>query len=83
MKMVMLMVLFATVAEPEPFEHPDFAPRLQQDMATCLKRRSFMQGYLEQQVPRHVQFFVFCVEFRAIGYDEAIAAFRRRIGQEM
>lgn len=83
MKMVMLMVLFATFADPEPRSHPDFAPREQQDMATCLERRSFLQNYLSQEVPRHVQFVVFCVEFRALGYTEAVAAFKRTLGQEM
>lgn len=83
MKMIMLMVLFATFSDPTPTEHQDFGARQQPDMATCLDRRAFMQAHLEQTMPRVVQFAVFCVEFRAIGYDEAVADFKRRIGQDM
>lgn len=83
MNMIMLMALFATVADPEPVSNPDFGPRMQPDMETCLKRRAFMQKQFESNLPRHVQFSVFCVEFQAIGYDEAEAAFRRILGQPM
>ena len=83
MNMFMLMVLFATAAEPTPFGRDEFGPRIQPDMKTCLERRSTAQAYFEEHIRRDVQFTVFCVEFRALGYVEAVDEFKRRLGVEM
>lgn len=83
MKMILLMVLFSTPAEPLPHEEHGFAPRVVEDMATCLQRRSRLQAYLETIADKGTLFKAFCVEFQAVGYAEALAAFHRTIGEEM
>lgn len=84
MKMILLMVLFSTPVNPLPHEKHGYAPRVVKDMETCLTRRSTMQRYFQNnRKSEDIKFSVFCVEFQAIGYDEAVAAFQRTIGEEM
>lgn len=83
MKLVMLMVLFATTSNPVPVQNAEYGPRIQPDMKTCLERRSAAQAYFEEHIRREVLFTVFCVEFRALGYVEAVDEFKRRLGVEM
>ena len=83
MKLIMLMMLFATTSNPVPVQNAEYGPRIQPDMKTCLERRTATQDYFEKNIRRDVQFTVFCVEFRALGYAEAVANFKRRLGVEM
>ena len=80
MKMIVLMVLFSTVANPVPHTAHGFKPRPVASMERCLKRRSSMQNYFERNIGHGTKFTVFCVEFNAVGYDDAVDAFKRRIG---
>lgn len=80
MKMIMLMVLFSTPAEPLPHAEHGFSPRLTDSMEQCLQRRSQMHSYLAANAAPGVQFKAFCVEFEAQGYDEAVDAFKRELG---
>lgn len=80
MKWFILMVLFSTPADRAPHHHPDFGPLKFDTMADCLLRRSFAQKYFRESAQEGVMFSVFCVEFRALGYDEAKDAFARKIG---
>lgn len=82
--MILLMVLLSTPADSAPHQRPEFGPMTMQTMEHCLRRRSSMQTYLENEIrDRRVRFRVFCVEFRAIGYDEAVDAFNRSLGRDM
>jgi hypothetical protein len=80
MKLIMLMVLFSTPAEPAPHPAYGFAPRPMEDMGKCLQYRSRLQAYLEANTPGGTRFTAFCVEFHAQGYDEALDAFKRGLG---
>lgn len=80
MKLFLLMVLFSTPSDRAPHHHPDFGALRFDTMAECLGRRSFAQNYFRQSAQDGVLYSVFCVEFRALGYDEAKEAFSRRVG---
>lgn len=80
MKLFLLMVLFSTPGERAPHHHPDFGALKFDTMAECLVRRSFAQDYFRKAAQEGVMYSVFCVEFRALGYDEAKEAFARKIG---
>lgn len=80
MKLVMLLVLFSTEAQPAPHQEPGFGPRAASSMEQCLMRRRYLQNHLEGIAGDGVAYKVFCVEFQALGYDEALAAFRRELG---
>ena len=84
MKMFMLMIMFSTPMEPVPHEEPEWGPRFTTTMDDCLYKRSSTQRYLEHVIQNpHVKFKAFCVEFNAVGYDEAIDSFNRQLGDDM
>lgn len=80
MKLIMLMVLFSPPAEPSPHMEHGFGPRVAASVEQCLNWRDNAQEYLAGAVKDGVRFKVFCVEFDAHGYDEAVDAFRRQLG---
>lgn len=80
MKIVLLMVLFSTPADPEPHMAEGYAPRPAATLEQCLTRRAHLQAYMEANLPRGVRFKAFCTVTRIEGYDEALDAFRRALG---
>ncbi|MDE4176344.1 hypothetical protein PXK01_19485 [Phaeobacter sp. PT47_59] len=80
MKMIMLMVLFSTAADPAPHTEDGYYPRQMASMEKCLQHRSRLHSYLEAHTSGETRFKAFCVEFNAQGYSEAVDAFRRDIG---
>lgn len=83
MKMFLLMVLFSTPAEPIPHEIDGFGPRPAKTMAQCLNRRTALENYIEGHRAAETKFKVFCVEFEASGYAEAVESFLREIGDPL
>ncbi len=82
MKTVILMVLFSTVANPEPHEGSryGYGHREAPDMESCIKRRDFLTETLSKQAGEGDYFTAFCIEMEVHGYSEAIDDFRRSIG---
>ncbi len=82
MKMILLMVLFSTPADPAPHQFDGFGPRVMESMEQCLARRSTLQAYITDKRPSEdIKFKALCVEFEARGYDEAVSAFKRELGK--
>jgi len=80
--LIMLMVLFSSPDIPQPHQIAGMAPRPQPNMEVCLTRRTFMQANIETQLRPGVRARVFCVEFRAVGYAEAVDTFSRTLGED-
>ena len=83
MKMFLLMVLFSNPAEPAPHDSPGYKPRQQPTMERCLERRSSLQNYFDKYSAPDIEISVFCIEFQALGYDEAVDAFNRSLGNPL
>lgn len=83
MKMFLLMVLFSTPDSPAPHELFGFGPRPAETMKQCRQRRSALQAYIESTKHPDMKFKVFCVEFQAVGYAEALESFRHEIGDPL
>jgi len=83
MKLFLLMVLFSTPGNPEPHEEYGFGSRRVESMEVCLQRRDYLETYLAEYAPPSYKFTAFCVEFRALGYDEALEEFKSSIGRPL
>lgn len=79
-----LHVLFSDPVKIEPHTHEGFGPIKQPSLQECRTRRRAVTAYLtlaNKDTPE-LKFKVFCVEYVVRGYDEALAAFKRKIGEE-
>ena len=78
MKIIILITLFSTVDNPAPHFVKEHPMRAMDTMEQCLKTRNFRYNYWE--IPEKVKVTHFCMTLEVQGYDEALEAFKRQIG---
>jgi len=82
MTLIFLMVLFVTPDNLTPHQNFGYGPRMAETLEICLNRRTRLQNYLTDQTRNTgVQFEVFCAEFSATGYQEAVDRLARKSGE--